>query len=129
MEYMDHGSLHDVIHNDTLYLEPKQLLDILQDIVQGIRYLHLSVPQVIHGDLRSHNVLVDGRLRAKVSDFCNSLRTSREMGDGGFTGTPFWMAVSPSCTCTTQLSESLQCNLSHLSVFVCSLAGITSWRK
>lgn len=55
MEYMDHGSLYDVLHNETLVLEGDIILPILRDIAQGLRFLHAALPQVIHGDLKAAN--------------------------------------------------------------------------
>lgn len=52
MEYMDHGSLSDLLHNETLYIEPSTLLSVLWDIAEGMRFLHSAKPQVIHGDLK-----------------------------------------------------------------------------
>ena len=45
------------------------LLNMLGDIAQGMRFLHACEPQVIHRDLKSSNILVDSRFRAKISDF------------------------------------------------------------
>mmetsp|Transcript_30602 Transcript_30602/g.57974 ORF Transcript_30602/g.57974 Transcript_30602/m.57974 type:complete len:1242 (+) Transcript_30602:93-3818(+) len=87
MEYMDHGSLHDLLHNETLFLEGDLVLPILRDIAQGLRFLHAANPQVIHGDLKSANVLVDSKFRAKVADFGLSQKKAL-----GATGTPYWMA-------------------------------------
>jgi len=87
MELMDHGSLYDVIHNETMVLEGEIILQILQDISQGVRFLHAASPQVIHGDMKAANVLVDSRFRAKVADF--GLSQKRQIGS---TGTPYWMA-------------------------------------
>eukprot|EP00980_Cylindrotheca_fusiformis_P017256 scaffold5338_cov112-Cylindrotheca_fusiformis.AAC.3 len=53
MEYMDHGSLCDVLHNETMHIESNLLLHILQDVSQGMRFLHSSIPQVIHCDIKS----------------------------------------------------------------------------
>ena len=87
MEYMDHGSLFDVLHNETIDLNADILLPILRDIAQGMRFLHAARPQVVHGDLKSHNILVDGRFRAKVADFGLSQKKQLRAA-----GTPFWMA-------------------------------------
>mmetsp|Transcript_51963 Transcript_51963/g.108521 ORF Transcript_51963/g.108521 Transcript_51963/m.108521 type:complete len:1378 (-) Transcript_51963:103-4236(-) len=87
MELMDHGSLYDLLHNETIVLEGDILLPILRDIVQGMRFLHAAQPAVIHGDLKAANVLVDTTFRAKVSDF--GLSQKKKMGA---CGTPCWMA-------------------------------------
>ena len=57
MEYMDHGSLYDLLHNETVVLEGEQILPILRDITSGIRFLHSASPRVIHGDLKGKYVL------------------------------------------------------------------------
>ena len=88
MEFMSHGSLNDILHNETMVLEGEVLLPIIRDIAQGVRFLHAATPMITHGDLKSHNVLVDERFRAKVADFGLAKRR-------GATGTPYWMA--PEC--------------------------------
>jgi len=101
MEYMDHGSLFDLLHNDTLVIEGDLVLPILRDISQGMRFLHAANPLVIHGDLKSHNILVDSKFRAKVTDFGLSQKkhagvfpnykiSGRSHHDA--VGTPLWMA-------------------------------------
>lgn len=75
-----------------MILEGTMILEILRDISQGIRFLHSANPQVIHGDLKAQNILVDGKFRAKVSDFGFALSQKR---NAGAAGTPFWM--SPEC--------------------------------
>ena len=87
MEFMEHGSLYDILHNETMPIDGELLLPILRDIARGVRFLHASEPQVIHGDLKSANILIDSKFRAKVADFGLSSRKKK-----GGTGTPFWMA-------------------------------------
>jgi serine/threonine protein kinase len=87
MEYMDNGSLQDILHNETMILEGELVLPILRDITCGVRFLHSACPPIIHGDLKAQNVLVDSKFRAKVSDFGLTLKKGV-----GATGTPFWMA-------------------------------------
>lgn len=76
MEYMDHGSLYDLLHNETMIIEGELLLPILRDVSQGVRFLHSAVPKVIHGDLKAQNILVDSKFRAKVADFGLSQKKS-----------------------------------------------------
>ena len=87
MEYMDHGSLYDLVHNETLAIEGELILPILRDIAQGVQFLHTADPEVVHGDLKAQNILVDIRFRAKVADF--GLSQKKKLG---ITGTPYWMA-------------------------------------
>mmetsp|Transcript_29050 Transcript_29050/g.57800 ORF Transcript_29050/g.57800 Transcript_29050/m.57800 type:complete len:1354 (-) Transcript_29050:61-4122(-) len=95
MEYMDHGSLYDVLHNETMVLEGEIILPILCNIAQGLRFLHAAEPSVIHCDLKAANVLIDSRFRAKVTDFGLSQKSQvKETGKKKVwvTGTPYWMA-------------------------------------
>lgn len=87
MECMANGSLYDLLHNDTLQLDSELVLPMLRDILQGMRFLHAATVPIIHGDLKSANVLVDSNFRAKVSDF--GLSQKRK---SGHIGTPYWMA-------------------------------------
>lgn len=84
---MDHGSLSDMLQNETMVLDGEHIFPILLDITQGVRFLHSANPAVIHGDLKAQNILVDNRLRAKVADF--GLSNKNRLGA---TGTPYWMA-------------------------------------
>eukprot|EP00730_Choanoeca_flexa_P005201 TRINITY_DN11901_c0_g3_i3.p1 TRINITY_DN11901_c0_g3~~TRINITY_DN11901_c0_g3_i3.p1 ORF type:complete len:1077 (+),score=229.75 TRINITY_DN11901_c0_g3_i3:283-3513(+) len=87
MEYASLGSLHGLLHNETMTFESATLLNYMRDIVSGMRFLHSGKPPVIHADLKSHNVLVDNKHRAKVSDF-GLATTKAQVG----AGTNFWMS-------------------------------------
>lgn len=89
MEFMEYGSLNDVLKNDTMVLAGDVILQMCRDVAQGLRYLHSSKPPVMHHDMKAKNILIDSRFRAKLCDF--------GLSDGKInviTGTPFWMAVS-----------------------------------
>ena len=101
MEYMDHGSLNDVLHNDTMPFDNDLVLPILRDIARGMRFLHAAEPPVIHCDLKAANILVDAKFRAKVSDF--GLSQKKQMGG---TGTPYWMAPELLCNESANTSAS-----------------------
>ena len=66
MEYCQHGSLYDILHNQTASVDGDFLLPVLRDISQGVRFLHAASPQLIHSDLKAQNILIDARFRAKV---------------------------------------------------------------
>ena len=89
---MDHGSLYDVLQNKTMIIEGEHVLPILRDITHGLRFLHAAKPQVIHGDLKAQNILVDSRFRAKVTDF--GLSRNEEFRG---TGILYWMALKILC--------------------------------
>lgn len=76
-EYMDNGNLHDHLHK---LQESSPLsswaarIKVALDAARGIEYLHIyAVPQVIHRDIKSSNILLDATWTAKVSDFGLSL--------------------------------------------------------
>jgi hypothetical protein len=56
MECMDHGSLYDLLHNETVELDAEVSLPILRDIARGLRFLHAADPCIVHGDLKAQNV-------------------------------------------------------------------------
>ena len=88
MEFMAYGSLYDLLHNQSLSIDGELISPILQDVARGARFLHAADPKIIHGDLKAANVLVDGRFRAKISDFGLSAKKKYL----GACGTPYWMA-------------------------------------
>ncbi|KAL7645541.1 UNVERIFIED_CONTAM: hypothetical protein RMT77_003927 [Armadillidium vulgare] len=113
LEFLSGGTLHTLIHSKTRErLDHAAYFAIAKDVAQGLNYLHKHDPQVLHLDLKSMNVLLDGYSRAKIADFGFSiLRRSRGAGGGSavqrgsIRGTPAWMSpelltkgeVSPKC--------------------------------
>ncbi|CAB9517041.1 activated protein kinase catalytic subunit alpha-1 [Seminavis robusta] len=87
LEFMEYGSLYDLLRNDSMHLAGDVILQICRDVAQGLRYLHSSRPPVFHGDMKAKNILVDSRMRAKLCDFGLSDKTANLV-----TGTPYWMA-------------------------------------
>ena len=81
--------MYDLLHNETVIMEGEQILPILRDVAQGLRFLHAADPQVIHGDLKAQNILVSSTFRAKVCDFGLSHTRNNWLGA---VGTPYWMA-------------------------------------
>ncbi|KAH7404744.1 hypothetical protein KP509_15G040900 [Ceratopteris richardii] len=70
-EYMSNGSLAQLLYgNNTEHLSWDLRVQIAQDVARGIEYLHEgAVPPIIHRDIKSANILLDGSMRARVSDF------------------------------------------------------------
>ncbi|EKX54201.1 hypothetical protein GUITHDRAFT_52813, partial [Guillardia theta CCMP2712] len=86
LEYMEYGSLYDLLRNNTVRLETEIMLDLLQDITSGIIFLHNSNPVICHKDLKSQNVLIDENFRAKITDF--GLSQKEKLGQLSFA----WLA-------------------------------------
>lgn len=99
MEFMEFGSLYDLLHNHTIVIEADSMLQMLRDVARGIRFLHSGRPQVLHGDLKARNILVDTNFRAKVSDF--GLSQKKRLGASGVSSMRGMVLVS--CGCWTEL--------------------------
>ncbi|NWI87125.1 PAK3 kinase, partial [Pitta sordida] len=93
MEYMDGGTLHDVIN--AILLSKEQIATVsfyfffLPQCLQGLHFLHSN--RIIHRDIKSENMRMDGSV--KLVDFgfatqLSNLRTQRH----SVLGTPGWMA-------------------------------------
>ncbi|CAI4035831.1 hypothetical protein SMKI_14G0380 [Saccharomyces mikatae IFO 1815] len=97
MEYMEGGSLTDIIENsptnDTSHspLTEPQIAYIVRETCQGLKFLHDK--HIIHRDIKSDNVLLDTRARVKITDFgfCARL-TDKRSKRATMVGTPYWMA-------------------------------------
>lgn len=63
---MEYGSLHDLLHNETMTPGGEIILQVVLAIVQGIQFLHASKPPILHGDLKAKNILVDSRLSSRL---------------------------------------------------------------
>ncbi|TDL23879.1 kinase-like protein [Rickenella mellea] len=81
--WMDAGNVIDYlnVHTDV------NRLALLSDIAQGLAYLHLSEPPIIHGDLKGANIFVTPSLTACLGDFgLTRFRASQESTCGATTG-------------------------------------------
>uniref|UniRef100_A0ACD5ZHC2 Uncharacterized protein n=1 Tax=Avena sativa TaxID=4498 RepID=A0ACD5ZHC2_AVESA len=90
-EYMKNGALYDYLHPKAnvgdespspVLSSWKLRIKILLDASRGIEYLHsYAVPPIIHRDIKSSNILLDGGWTARVSDFGLSLMGPPESSD------------------------------------------------
>ncbi|XP_074588308.1 salt tolerance receptor-like cytoplasmic kinase 1 [Curcuma longa] len=71
-EYVPKGSLHEQLHGEGggEVLPWARRVAIAHQVAQALEYLHEGCdPQVVHGDVKSANVLLDARMEAKLCDF------------------------------------------------------------
>ncbi|CAI9110033.1 OLC1v1009993C1 [Oldenlandia corymbosa var. corymbosa] len=76
-EYAENGSLDKWLFHDSpscsgsfAYLTWSQRLNIASDVANGLQYLHEHTqPSIVHRDIRSSNILLDSRFKAKISNF------------------------------------------------------------
>ncbi|CAN6324357.1 unnamed protein product [Urochloa humidicola] len=69
-EYMTHGSLEDALHRRALRLPWERRRRVARGAAKGLCFLHHNcIPHIIHRDMKSSNVLLDGDMEARVADF------------------------------------------------------------
>ncbi|RZR93588.1 hypothetical protein BHM03_00022147 [Ensete ventricosum] len=74
MEFMHNGSLHDLLHSSPSPPSwPRRALMALQ-AGRAVLSLHETSPAVIHRDIKSANILLDGEGNAKLADFSLAVR-------------------------------------------------------
>ncbi|XP_021722167.1 serine/threonine receptor-like kinase NFP [Chenopodium quinoa] len=89
-EFIENGSLHSWLHENKGKLNWKTRLRISTDIANGLQYIHEHTrPQVVHKDIKSSNILLDAKMRAKIANFglarsgCNAI-TMHIVGTQGY---------------------------------------------
>ncbi|KAI9081379.1 hypothetical protein K1719_036642 [Acacia pycnantha] len=71
-EYMERGSLADILRNNegALELDWSKRVEIIKGVAHALSYMHHDCnPPVVHRDISSKNVLLSANLEAHVSDF------------------------------------------------------------
>eukprot|EP00667_Euglena_gracilis_P004428 EG_transcript_4452 len=66
-ELMENGTLHDVLHRPSAPLDGPPRLVILQEVLDGLAFLHES--GILHTNLHSRKVLLDRKLTPKITGF------------------------------------------------------------
>ncbi|XP_073276578.1 mitogen-activated protein kinase kinase 6-like [Primulina huaijiensis] len=90
-EYMDRGSLVNIIRQVKTILEP-YLAVVCKQVLQGLVYLHHE-RHVIHRDIKPSNLLVNHKGEVKITDFGVSAVLATSMGQRDtFVGTYNYMA-------------------------------------
>jgi serine/threonine-protein kinase len=88
MEYVDGEDLASLLRRIGR-LPPDKALDIAREICAGLSAAHDK--GVLHRDLKPANIMVDGRGRAKITDFGLAVAAG-EVTEGEISGTPAYMA-------------------------------------
>jgi len=80
LSYMENGSLYDrlCMVKDTPPLTWEQRANIALGIARGLTHLH-SIP-ILHGDIKSSNILLDKHFEAKIGDFGTVALLDRGVG-------------------------------------------------
>ncbi|KAG5054046.1 hypothetical protein AAZX31_03G045100 [Glycine max] len=69
-DYIPNGSLDSLLFNDNIALDWDQRFNIIKGVAAGLLYLHEEWEQVvIHRDVKSSNILIDGEFNARLGDF------------------------------------------------------------
>ncbi|KAL6130276.1 hypothetical protein ACLB2K_068657 [Fragaria x ananassa] len=72
-DFMPNGSLDKYIYSknaETIPLSVKKMYEISLGVAQGIEYLHQGCEmQILHFDIKPHNILLDENFIPKISDF------------------------------------------------------------
>lgn len=70
-EFMSHGSLEDTLHGEAApALSWEQRKKVARGAARGLCFLHHNcIPHIIHRDMKSSNVLLDGDMESRVADF------------------------------------------------------------
>ncbi|XP_066195661.1 serine/threonine-protein kinase PAK 3-like [Sylvia atricapilla] len=89
MEYMDGGSLYDVIRE--IRMAEGEIAAVSRECLQGLDFLHSK--QVIHRDIKSHNILLGLDGSVKLADFGLAAQLTAEQSKRrSAVGTTYWMA-------------------------------------
>eukprot|EP01117_Protostelium_nocturnum_P010951 TRINITY_DN3964_c0_g1_i2.p1 TRINITY_DN3964_c0_g1~~TRINITY_DN3964_c0_g1_i2.p1 ORF type:complete len:343 (-),score=90.52 TRINITY_DN3964_c0_g1_i2:38-1066(-) len=67
MEFAEHGSVDSFLKKHTTLVRPQDMLKMTYEMARGMQYL--AKVGVIHRDLSARNLLLDGLLHIKISDF------------------------------------------------------------
>ncbi|GAA0168630.1 hypothetical protein LIER_23303 [Lithospermum erythrorhizon] len=104
-EFMSNGSLANLLYgeDEEQTLSWDERLQVAHDISHGIEYLHDgAAPPVVHRDLKSANILLDGSMRAKVADFGLSKEEAFDGRKSGLKGT--YGYIDPAYIATNQFT-------------------------
>uniref|UniRef100_A0A8C4YKA0 Interleukin 1 receptor associated kinase 1 n=1 Tax=Gopherus evgoodei TaxID=1825980 RepID=A0A8C4YKA0_9SAUR len=83
--FMPNGSLEDRLSGQggRPLLSWAQRLEVLVGTARAVQFLHRDTPSLIHGDVKSSNILLDGALRPRLGDFGLARAGRGQAGSGG----------------------------------------------
>jgi hypothetical protein len=92
MEYMDFGSLTDVLDRfPDCAMTEQHISYVCKEVVRGLRYMHSLAK--MHRDIKSDNILLNNKGQVKLADFGYTIQLSHEKEKRkSIVGTPYWMA-------------------------------------
>ncbi|CAL5024395.1 unnamed protein product [Urochloa decumbens] len=89
-DFMSGGSVYDYLHKKNSSFKLPEILRVATDISKGMNYLHQN--NIIHRDLKTANLLMDGNKVVKVADFGVARVKDQSGVMTAETGTYRWMA-------------------------------------
>ena len=84
--FYSNGTLHSIIHNRTVFVDDRFIMDMATGIARGMEIIHAK--NIVHYDLKPLNILLDDNCQAVISDFgvsnvvSNSAETSERLVAG-----------------------------------------------
>jgi len=89
LEYVEGGSLHEIMHKFGVF--PESLAKVyIRQILEGLAYLHSQ--DVLHRDIKGANILITKTGICKLADFGTSIMLDVVTKHYSCVGTPYWMA-------------------------------------
>ncbi|KAK1314819.1 Wall-associated receptor kinase 2 [Acorus calamus] len=104
-EFIPNGTLFDLLHCGG-HISLKDRLRMATEAASAIAYLHSAAsPPILHGDIKSMNILLDKTYVAKVSDFGASKLTPMDKDQFATFMQGTWGYLDPECLQTGQLRD------------------------
>lgn len=102
MEYVQGGDLEQYLNsfiNSEILMPINRVLDLIEQILNGLNTLHMANPPIVHRDLKPKNILLSynacGDIIVKISDFGFAKEVTTSISDIDIVGTRPYMA--PEC--------------------------------
>ena len=135
MEYAPKGSVKKLVRSrDPRRLGEDEAANIVEQVLNGLSYLHGLRPPIAHRDVKCDNLLLSASGEVKLADFgCSKLFAEVEQAAGGVSGaqtvagTPFWMAPEVFCS-TPGKQYGTKCDVWSLGCSLVEMLGSTPWK-